>query len=275
MSTSEFFISAWDWKPSVVIGCTVLLGAYAWAVRFQLSEKAAAWLTGVLLILLTLVSPLDELADKYLFSVHMAKHLLFVLVVPALLLIGLPDAPVRRALRHRPVAVTEHLLGAPAIAWTAGIGAMAFWHIPALFNAALSNEALHIFEHLTLLAGGTIFWWPILSPLPESRLRPVPQGAAYLFTACLACTSLGVLITFTPRLLYRAYAQPSDLYGILPVIRDRWGISPAMDQQIGGLLMWVPGCLVYLTAIMAMFARWYGEEANESPVEQPSEAQWS
>ena len=72
-----------------------------------------------------------------------------------------------------------------------------------------------------------------------------------------------MLITFAPRLLYPAYAQPVDAYGILPVIRERWGISPAMDQQIGGLLMWVPGCLVYLTAIMAMFARWYGEEAKQ------------
>lgn len=275
MSISEFFISAWDWKPSVVIGCTVLLGAYAWAVRFRFSGRAIAWLTGVLFIFLALVSPIDDLADTYLFSVHMAKHILFVLVVPALLLIGAPAGPVRHALRYRAAAVTERLLGTAAIAWTAGIGAMAVWHIPVLFNAALSNEPLHIFEHFTLLVGGSIFWWPILSPLAESRLRPVPQGAVYLFTACLACTSLGVLITFAPRLLYPAYAQPSDLYGILPVIRDRWGISPAMDQQIGGLLMWVPGCLIYLTAIMAMFARWYGEEPDSPVIKRPAEVQWT
>ena len=175
MSTSEFFISAWDWKPSVVIGCAALTGMYAWAVRFRFSRKAAAWLAGVLLIFLALVSPLDELADKYLFSVHMAKHILFVLVVPALLLIGLPAAPVERVLRYRPAAAAEQFLGTPAIAWTAGIGAMAFWHIPVLFNAALSNEALHIFEHLSLLIGGTIFWWPILSPLAGV---PIETGAA-------------------------------------------------------------------------------------------------
>jgi putative membrane protein len=275
MSTSEFFTSAWDWKPSVVIGCAALLIGYAWVVRFRFSQKALAWLTGVLLIFVVLVSPLDELADQYLFSAHMVKHILFVLVVPALLLLGLPAVPVRRALRYRPVAIAEGVLGTPAIAWMAGIGAMALWHIPVLFNAALSHEALHIFEHLTLLIGGTIFWWRILSPVPECRLRPVPHGAAYLFTSCLACTGLGVLITFAPGLLYPAYAQPSDPFAILHVIRDRWGISPAMDQQIGGLLMWVPGCLVYLTAIMAMFARWYGEESNNLPMERPAEAQWT
>lgn len=274
MTTSEFFISAWDWKLSVVIGCAALIAVYAWAVRFRFSQKAAAWLTGVLLIFLALVSPLDELAGKYLFSVHMAKHILFVLVVPALLLIGLPAGPVERMLHYRPVAVAEQFLSTPALAWTAGIGAMAFWHIPLLFNAALSNEPLHIVEHLSLLVGGTIFWWPILTPLPDARLQPVPQGAAYLFISCLACTGLGVLITFTPKLLYSAYSQPVDAYGILPIIRERWGISPAMDQQIGGLLMWVPGCLVYLTAIMAMFARWYGEEVKP-PMEPPPEAQWT
>lgn len=274
MSTPEFFISAWDWKPSVVAGCAALTGAYAWAGGFRFAHKTAAWLTGVLLILLALVSPLDELADRYLFSVHMAKHILFVLVVPALLLMGLPAGPVARGLRYRPAAAAENFLGTPAIAWAAGVGAMAFWHIPAFFNAALSNEGLHIFEHLSLLIAGTIFWWPILAPAPEFRLSPVPQGAAYLFGACLACTSIGVLITFAPRLLYPSYAYPVDTYAILPLIRERWGISPGMDQQIGGLLMWAPCCLVYLTAIMAMFARWYGEEAK-TPLESPGEAQWT
>jgi putative membrane protein len=278
MSTSEFFLSAWDWKPSVLIGCAALIVMHAWAVRFRLSRKAAPWLIGVLLILLSLVSPLDELADKYLFSVHMAKHIVFVLVAPALLLIGLPAAPVGRALRYRPLAAAERVLGTPAIAWLAGIGAMALWHVPVLFNAALAHDALHIFEHLSLLICGTIFWWPILAPLPERRLSPVPQGAAYLFTSCVACTSLGVLITFAPGLLYPAYAQPADPFRILPLIRERWGISADMDQQIGGLLMWVPGCLVYLTAIMAMFARWYGEEAGEETKdtrEPRAEPQWT
>jgi putative membrane protein len=274
MSTLNFFGSAWDWKPSVVLGCAALTAGYGWAVRFRFPQKAAAWVAGVLLILLALVSPLDMLADKYLFSVHMAKHILFVLVIPALLLIGLPAEPVERILRYRPVAIAEQLLRKPAVAWTAGIGAMAFWHIPLLFNAALSHQALHIVEHLSLLAGGSIFWWPILAPVRYARLEPVPQGAAYLFISCLACTSLGVLITFAPKLLYPAYAQPVDLYGMLPTIRERWGISPAMDQQIGGLLMWVPGCLIYLMAIMAMFARWYGEDVQH-PVEASAEPQWT
>jgi putative membrane protein len=262
MSAHEFLKSAWDWKPSVVIGCGLMMSGYAWSARFRFSARASAFAAGALAILLALVSPLDELADRYLFSVHMAKHILFVLIAPALLLMGLPAAPIKRALRIRTVARIEGFLRQPAVAWTAGVAAMIVWHIPAVFNTALASEPLHIAEHLSLLACGAIFWWPILSPLAQSRMRPLPHAAAYLFTACLACTSLGVAITFAPSLLYPAYAHPADVYAILPLIRENWGITPQMDQQIGGLLMWAPACLVYVSAIMAMFARWYAEEAE-------------
>jgi putative membrane protein len=262
MSTSEFLVSAWDWKPSVILGCAGLAFAYAASAHFRFSRRTASGITGVLLIFLALVSPLDALADRYLFSFHMAKHILFVLVVPALLVMGIPPGPAGRALHFQMISRSERWLRKPAIAWIAGVGAMTFWHIPALFNSPLSSDALHITEHLSLVICGTIYWWPILSPLHESRMKPVPQAAAYLFTSCLACTTIGILITFASTLLYPAYAHPVDIYGFLPVIRETWGISATMDQQIGGLLMWVPACFVYLSAIMAMFARWYAEDTG-------------
>ena len=257
----------WDFKPSVVIGCCALLALYPYLTRSRPTRRAVCWLTGVLLIFIALCSPIDELADTYLFSVHMAKHILFVLIVPALLLIALPSTALERILKRNSLRRTERLLRRPAIAWLAGIGPMLFWHIPTLFNAALANEPLHIVEHVSLLIGGTIYWWPLLSPLPQSRLRPVPEASAYLFTSCLACTFIGIAITFAPNLLYPAYAHPPGANGILSTIRNRWGISAPMDQQIGGLLMWVPGCLVYVTAIMSMFARWYAEESDATAME--------
>lgn len=262
MTLLDFARTAWEWKPSVILGCCALATAYLATERFRCLRRAGLWMMGVLLILLALVSPLDAIADTYLFSVHMAKHIVFVLVIPALLLLGTPPIWAERLLSYRRVSRAERVLARPAVPWAAGIGAMALWHVPVLFNAALSHEGLHIAEHLSLLVAGTIYWWPILSPLPRLRLAPMPQSVAYLFTSCAACTTMGVLITFAPHSLYPAYAQPHDVYAILPVIRERWGISAAMDQQIGGLLMWVPGCMVYLTAIMAMFARWYGAEPN-------------
>jgi len=250
----------WEFKPSVVVGCCALLAFYVYASRGRFNRRSASWLAGVLLIFLALCSPLDELADTYLFSVHMAKHIVFVLVVPALLLSALPAEFFERALHHKTLRTAERFLRHAPVAWLAGIGCMLFWHIPPFFNAALASEPLHILEHLSLLVGGTIYWWPVLSPLRQTRLRPVPEGVAYLFTSCLACTAMGIGITFAPDLLYPAYAHPPDPAGVLAAIRGHWGISAAMDQQIGGLLMWVPGCLIYLTAIMAMFARWYAEE---------------
>jgi putative membrane protein len=251
MSTSEFLLSVWEWRPLVTAACLGMVAAYAWAVRFRLTARAGAWVAAVLLLYLALVSPADTLADHYLFSIHMARHILFVLVVPALWLLGIPEQVV-------PAWVARFRVP-PAMTWLAGIGAMALWHIPALFQAAMEYRAVHGVETLSLLICGTIYWWPILSPRPEARLQPVPQAAAYLFTSCLACTVMGIVITFTPRLVY-ANAHSSDPYGIWPLIHDGWNLSAAMDQQIGGLLMWVPGCLVYLTAIMAMFARWYAAE---------------
>ena len=81
------------------------------------------------------------------------------------------------------------------------------WHIPALFNAALANDELHIFQHLSFLVTGTIFWWPILTPIERSRL-PALGAVAYLFSACLCCSLLGAFLTFSPVGLYPAYLNP-------------------------------------------------------------------
>ncbi len=244
MTNWELFASAWDWKPSVLIGCAVLLIGYSASVRF--TRRSVAFFAAVALLMLALVSPLDTLADSYLFSAHMAKHMLLVLIIPALFLIGTP----RNVVRKVPSVP-------PALAWSLGIFAMASWHVPALFNAALANEPLHIVEHLSLLVAGTIFWWPVLSPVEEERIAPVPSGVAYLFAACLACTVIGILLTFASPGTYSIPGNAVD-GRVLSLVRDSWGISPEADQQLAGLLMWVPGCLIYLSAIMAMFARWYG-----------------
>src|SRR5689334_10241009 len=128
MTLLEFFRTAWEWKPSVVLGCCALAAAYLAAERFRCLRRAALWMAGVLLILLELVSPLDAIADNYLFSAHMAEHIVFVLVIPALLLLGTPPIWAERLLIYRYVSGAERLLANPAVSWTAGIGAMALWH---------------------------------------------------------------------------------------------------------------------------------------------------
>ena len=85
----------------------------------------------------------------------------------------------------------------------------------------------------------------------------------YLFGAAVASSLLGILLTFAAPGLYPAYLHPADARGLLPLIREGWGLSAAADQQLGGLIMWVPGGLVYLAAIIATFARWQGEPDGE------------
>jgi cytochrome c oxidase assembly factor CtaG len=89
-------------------------------------------------------------------------------------------------------------------------------------------------------------------------------GIVYLSSACLGCTILGIIITFAPVEVCSIYLHPVDRLGILPLIQNQWGLAPGKDQQIGGLLMWVPACLIYFCAILGLFARWHGEVRGEA-----------
>lgn len=257
MTNLELLAKAWDWEPSIVAGCVALALLYVWAVRFRITKSSLFFLGGVLLLLFSLVSPLDVLGGDYLFSVHVVQHLVLALMIPPLLLAGIDLQLAKRILSLPGAAAAEHILRQPALAWIIGVGSMAFWHIPAPFNAALANAPLHAMEHLWFLVSGTIFWWPVMSPLARSRLMAVPWAFLYLFAACLAYILIGSTLTFSSPGIYPAYLHPHDEFGILPLVRGQWGLSAQADHQTGGLLMWVLGCSVYLCASMGMFARWY------------------
>ncbi len=251
----DFFLKAgWDWEPTVIAGCAALAACYLALVREPL--RALSFLGGVLLLFLDLVSPIDALGDHYLFSAHVVQHFLLALVIPVLWLLGIPRRLAEKALQKPALAAMESVLAKPLLAWPLAVGTMLAWHVPAFFNAALASGGLHIFQHLSFLVTGTIFWWPILHPIEERRLVAL-GGISYLFSACVACSLLGAVLTFVAPGLYPAYLNPEDAAGILPVIRDGWGLDPKNDQQLGGLLMWVPGCLVYLSGIMLTAARWF------------------
>lgn len=178
----------------------------------------------------------------YPFSAHVIEHLLLALIIPALLLLVTPAFPLGRLTK------LENILGHPPVSWILGVGAMLVWHIPVLYNAALASEPLHVFQNLSFLITGTIFWWPILGPLQNRRLAPL-AAVTYLFSACSSCTLLGAYLTFGPAGLYSAHTS-------------HFALDPRADQQLGGLLMWVPGCFVYLSAILATVRKWYKEPAT-------------
>ena len=164
------------------------------------------------------------------------------------------EKPARRGFPTRTAVAT----------WGLGVGAMWFWHAPRLCNAAASSPDVQYLQTLSLLLMGGAFWWPILSPRVERRLPPF-AAMLYLFTACLACTTLGILITFSPIEVCSIFAHPVDHLGALPLLRGSWGLDAQADQQIGGLLMWVPACLIYAIGIMASLGRYYAEEPARRP----------
>jgi putative membrane protein len=257
VSTTMLLVSLWRVDPLAVAACVATVAVFV-ARRAELGARAI-WLGSSLVVLVAaLASPIGSLAEGYLFSAHMLQHLLLVLVVPPLALLGWPPSETERRRRLHPV-----------VPWLLGVGAMWLWHEPRLCDAASSSPVVHRAQELSLLAMGAAFWWPVLAPRAGARLSPL-AGILYLFTACVACTILGIVITFSPVEVCSVFAHPVDRLGVMPLVRDGWGLSAAKDQQVGGLLMWVPACLVYAVGIMGQLARLFAEHEVTRGEEEPS-----
>lgn len=265
MTTGEFLLTGWQAKPEVWGGGVLLLAGYLALVR-PLGRRAWLFGAGVATLVLSLVSPLDTLAHAYLFSAHMAQHLLLTLIVPPLLLLGLPPAFFDRLLAYPPAQRLEHRIGNPLLGWWLATGMMWVWHLPVLYGRALAHEGVHILQHGLFLASAILFWWPLLAP-PSARPALAPWTTlVYLFTAMAAGSVLGIVLAFAPPGLYPAYLTPPDGDGLLALVRDGWGLAPADDQQLGGFLMWIPGGFVYSLALFGALARWFAEPEEDAPL---------
>jgi len=265
MTTSRLLTVAWSPDPSVVGGSLALLIAYVVWLRGRLTGRSAVFIAGVLVLVVALVSPIDRLGELYLFSVHMVQHMLLILVIPPMLLWGLPPRATRRLLDNAVVARLERLLGHPALTLPLKILVLWAWHLPVLYDAALQSESVHALEHLLFLVTATMFWWPVLTPVRRLRLSP-PNAMMYLFGAMAGISILGMVITFAPQPLYPFYLNPPDPYGALSLIRNGWGLSALADQQYGGVLMWIVGGLFYIVCILTEFGIWFSaEEADHTP----------
>ena len=251
MTTEELLLSAWQPGFVVPAACVVALGAYGVRFRSRISGRAAFFVLAVSLFFLALASPIGVLARGYLFSAHMLQHLLLMLAVPPLLLLGLP--------REKDTPPPPRDRVGSAASWLAGVGAMWIWHARTLCNAAAENSAVQSVQTVSLVVMGLAFWRPILSPRRSSRIEPL-TAVAYLFTACIACTILGIIVTLSPVEVCSAYMHPADTLGALPLLREGWGMSCKADQELGGLMMWVPACFVYAAAILATLGRYYADE---------------
>jgi putative membrane protein len=267
MTTQHFLISAWDWNTWIIGICLFAILAHSASSHFRFNLRICWLLLGMAVLFLTLASPIDTLANGYLFSAHMLQHLLLLLVVPPLILLSLPTGPVLESPKSGWKWLTW-ILSYPLATWLLGVGGMWLWHAPTLCNAAVANVWIHRLQYGSLLLMGFAFWVPILGLGNRQRLSPL-AGIIYLSSACLGCTILGIIITFSPVEVCSIYLHPMDRLGILSLIQNQWGLTPSKDQQLGGLLMWVPACLIYFCAIMGLFARWHSEIQDEAMISKP------
>ena len=257
----------WNWwSPAwLVVVCVVML--YSRCIGWVTGQKTAWLIAGLSVFVFAFVSPLGVLADGFLFSAHMIQHLLLLLVVPLCLVLSLPRNPAWQSgnaftFKTGMLGVLRKTVGflvnSPKLGWLLGLGTMWFWHVPSLCSAATESQLLGFARTASFLVAGILFWWPIYAPNKAARM-PASNAVVYLFSACLGCTLLGIYITFTAITVCPAFASPEERLAIMTALHDA-GMTAPVDQQLGGLLMWVPPCSLYVAAIMSVFCRWYSVE---------------
>ena len=208
--------------------------------------QRASFFTGLLLIFLSLNGWLHDLSDYYLFSAHMVQHLVLTLVAPPLLVMGTPGWMLRPALTWRGVERAARAITGARGAFLIFNVVLVAWHLPPMYNLAMAHHPVHIAQHLCFMVAATLMWWPILSPLPELPRLPYPAQMLYLFLLGVPMQIVAAVITLSDTVLYPWYASAPRT----------WGLTPLDDQQLGGLLMWVPGGLGLWIAITGVWLVW-------------------
>jgi putative membrane protein len=253
---AEFSWTEWTLYADFLAGWVVFGVAYALVVgplRNRIPDsrpvprwRIASFAAGMAVMLLALQGPMHELSDYYLFSAHMVQHLLLILVMPPLLLAGIPDWLLRPVVRVRWIGAIARVLTLPLVAFALNNAIFGIWHFPGPYDLMMRNHDVHVMMHLMIMVSGVIMWWPVMSPLPElPRIAP-PLQMAYLFVLGIPMMLAAALITFSQNELYTFYVEAPRVFDI----------SPLDDQRLGGLVMWVPGAFVLWTAITMVYFRW-------------------
>jgi putative membrane protein len=260
---------AWNWDLLLITS----LALAAWRYGTGLADlwrragrghgvtgwQASAFYAGLIALFVALISPLDALSGV-LFSAHMVQHLLLIVVAAPLLAYGCPPAalwwalpqhsrqPVARFWRQQPgLRAIGHFLAWPSVAWLLHATALWVWHTPAFYQAAVLNPWIHHLEHVSFF-GTALLFWAVLMPVGRHARIRYGIGVLMVFTTALYSGLLGALITFSTTLWYPVYSLTTAA----------WGITPLEDQQLAGLIMWVPANFVYLAAVLLLLGKWLG-----------------
>ncbi|HXG36299.1 MAG TPA: cytochrome c oxidase assembly protein [Dehalococcoidia bacterium] len=257
---------SWDPHPDVLLLVALLAAGYIYAIHYlrpKISDagrvkrsQITCFFLGVLVIYVASSSPMHELSEEYLLSVHMFQHLLFTMVAAPLFLAGIPGWLWQALLSKRWAMLIGQRLTNPLVAFALFNLLLLLTHLPPAVELALQMEAFHFLVHAALVAAALLMWWPILSPVPELPRLPYPGQMAYLFLQSLLPAVLASFVTFSDRVVYEPYAEAPRL----------WGLSAIEDQQIAGGIMKTLGTAILWTFIAVAFFKWYEkEEAMSRP----------
>ncbi len=274
-------LSSWDLRPEVILVLSTLMLLYGagWVRlrrkggRLATYGRLVAYFSGLFLIGIALMSPVETLAGQ-LFFMHMIQHLLLIMLVPPLLMLanpfpfaiwGLPAGPRRVAggwlsrLMHRDSSFRRALrqVSGPGTIWLLYVILLVAWHDPNAYNAALRIDWVHDLEHFSFLLPALASWWLITGAAPHIQ-KPLAGGVriAYVIAAIPPAMLLGIALAFSTQPAYTYY---------LTVPRP-WGLSVLQDQMLGGVLMWVPGSMMYIIAVLILTARWLDREEKKPPL---------
>jgi putative membrane protein len=258
-------LKSWSWDPLVVIGLVLSAGLYYRGVRRLWREsatgqgirqwQAASFACGWLALFVALISPLHTFGEL-LFSAHMVQHEVLMLLAAPLFVLGRPLIPFIWALpmnwrkqvgqlsKKKIIENPWRAITNPLAAWTIHGVALWVWHVPVLFQATLESDLVHTLQHLSFFVSALLFWWALI--YGHHGLMGYGAAVLYVFSTAMHSGLLGALLTFTTRLWYPAYRE----------LAARWGLTPMEDQQLGGLIMWIPAGIIYVIAGLVLFANW-------------------
>jgi putative membrane protein len=251
---------AWSFEPGVIAPLALTALVYARGARESLSRakrskgtatrEAILFACGFTVLTLALVSPIHSAGDA-LFSAHMIQHELLIAVAAPLLVLGKPAIPLiwglpvsmRRPVggffASAPVSGAWSVLTWPGVAFLLHAAAIWIWHAPIFFDASVQSEAAHAAQHFSFLATALLFWWSIFN---AAHRRSCHGFAIFsLFLTGIHTTLLGALLAVAETPIYHAYNDVTTM---------RWGLSALADLNFGGIIMWVPGSVVYMAAAL-------------------------
>ncbi|MEX0658185.1 MAG: cytochrome c oxidase assembly protein [Egibacteraceae bacterium] len=249
--------STWNTDPLLIAGLVLVAWAYLRGTSRLATARAGLFLAALGALGVALLSPLDALSGA-LASAHMIQHVLLVLVAAPLLALSAPTSTI---LRGTPLRLRRALLRArrpfrswvvavvrrPAAVWLLHVAALWCWHAAALYDAALQFPLLHAVEHASFLLTGLLFWQAVVGRRNPVRLSP-GLGIIVVFAMALQGVVLSLLMTFA-RAPWYGYEQ-------LATTASPWPLDPLADQQLAGVIMWIPGGMVYLAAALVLLVTW-------------------